>query len=153
MRCDTTLNRRPRTRAKFNLWNFSGCGVIPAKHAAYLGMNTYFFTAEVSVRRTVEVPGPHGPDHTFEENQSKPCLIIRGDNPEQAQKFFEDRIIQGYEDESSSEVEITRILAAQFVDQLFTESGGIPFDWPQINADVNAYVYETAVDDYEQGYW
>ena len=50
-------------------------------------------------------------------------------------------------------MEIKKIVAAQFVDQLFAETGDQPMDWPQISRQVNDSLQATAVDDFEQGYW
>jgi len=48
---------------------------------------------------------------------------------------------------------IKKIVAAQFVDQLFTEAGGQPLDWQSISQQVNDRLQATPVDDFEQGYW
>ena len=56
-------------------------------------------------------------------------------------------------DENPVETEIKKVVAAQFVDQLLTESGGKPLDWPQISRQVNDILQATPVDDFEQGYW
>lgn len=45
------------------------------------------------------------------------------------------------------------MVAAQFVDQLLTESGGQPLDWPRISRQVNDLLQSTPVNDFEQGYW
>ena len=46
-----------------------------------------------------------------------------------------------------------KIIAAQFVDQLLTESGSRPVDWPLVSRQVNELLQATPVDDFEQGYW
>ena len=78
--------------------------------------------------------------------------IIYGGDTERAQKKFEAWCCQT-SDERPASVKIKKIVAAQFVDQLLTESGGQPLDWPQIARRVNDILQATPVDDFEQGYW
>ena len=79
--------------------------------------------------------------------------IIYGGDAEQAQKRFEAwcRLIP--DGENPVEMDIKKVVAAQFVDQLLTESGGKPLDWPRISRQVNDILQATPVDDFEQGYW
>jgi hypothetical protein len=79
--------------------------------------------------------------------------VIYGGDPEQAQKRFEAWCRQTPEGENPIETEIKKIVAAQFVDQLLTESGGKPLDWPRVSQQVNDILQTTPVDDFEQGYW
>jgi hypothetical protein len=116
-------------------------------------MNTYLFTATVVTRRTVEKNSPYGPELVVEQREKCPSLIVAGTDAEHAQKYFEDRVREGEQSESPAEVDITRLIAAQFVEQLFTESGGVPLDWPTITAEITASIYETPADDFEQGFW
>ena len=79
--------------------------------------------------------------------------IIYGGDAEQAQKWFEAwcRLIPG--GENPVEMDFKKIVAAQFVDQLLTESGGQSLDWPRVSRQVNDILQATPVDDFEQGYW
>jgi hypothetical protein len=79
--------------------------------------------------------------------------IIYGGDPEQAQKRFEAWCRRTPEGENPVETEIKKVVAAQFVDQLLTESGGNLLDWPRISRQVNDILQATPVDDFEQGYW
>jgi hypothetical protein len=79
--------------------------------------------------------------------------IIYGGDPEQAQKRFEAWCRRTPEGENPVETEIKKVGAAQFIDQLLTESGGNPLDWPRISRQVNDILQATPVDDFEQGYW
>jgi len=79
--------------------------------------------------------------------------VIYGGDAEQAQKRFEAWCRQTPEGQNPLETEIKRVVAAQFVDQLLTESGGKPVDWPQISRQANDILQATPVDDFEQGYW
>jgi len=79
--------------------------------------------------------------------------IVYGGDSEQAQNRFEAWCRRSREVEPPVETEIKKIVAAQFVDQLLTESGGKPLDWPQISQQINDALLATPVDDFEQGYW
>src|ERR1035438_9563038 len=79
--------------------------------------------------------------------------IIYGGDTQQAQKRFEAWCRRTPEGENPIETEIKKVVAAQFVDELLTESGGRPLDWPEISRQVNDILQATPVDDFEQGYW
>jgi hypothetical protein len=79
--------------------------------------------------------------------------IIYGADAKQAQKRFEAWCRLTPDGENPVEMDIKKIVAAQFVDQLLTESGGRPLDWPQVSRQVNDILQATSVDDFEQGYW
>jgi len=79
--------------------------------------------------------------------------IVYGGDPAQAQKRFEAWCQPPQTADQLCDVKIKRIVAAQFVDQLFTESGDQPLDWPKISEQVNELLQATPVDDFEQGYW
>ena len=51
------------------------------------------------------------------------------------------------------DVRIRKVAAAQFVDQLFTESGNVPLDWPKLLKELDSETESTPVHDFEQGYW
>jgi hypothetical protein len=68
-------------------------------------------------------------------------------------KKFEAWCCTSPEGENTVETEIKKVLVAQFVDQLFTETGGEPPDWPQLSRQAYEVLQATAVDDFEQGYW
>lgn len=57
------------------------------------------------------------------------------------------------EGENPVEVTIRKIAAAQFMDRLFTESGDVPLNWPEILKQVESQLESTPMDDFEQGYW
>jgi hypothetical protein len=79
--------------------------------------------------------------------------IVYGGGADRAQKKFEAWCCTSPEGENPIETEIKRIVAAQFVDQLLTESGGNPPDWPELSRQAYDVLQATAVDDFEQGYW
>jgi hypothetical protein len=79
--------------------------------------------------------------------------IVLGNSPDEAQSRFEAWLRTTPEGENPVNIQIRKIAAAQFVDQLFTESGGAPIDWPKIQKLVESQLESTSADDFEQGYW
>lgn len=79
--------------------------------------------------------------------------IIYGGDAEQAQKRFEDWLTDAPDAEQQSRTEIKRLVAAQFVDQLLTETGNEPLDWLQLTQQMIDVAEDTAADNFEQGYW
>ena len=117
-------------------------------------MNGYLFTAGLTQTQVRPTPGRGGQMIDSIRNWDH-CMsaIIYGGDAEQAQKRFEAWCRRTPEDENPIETEIKKVVAAQFVDELLTESGGKPLDWPQISRQVNDLLQATPVDDFEQGYW
>jgi hypothetical protein len=117
-------------------------------------MNAYLFTAGLTQSQVRPSPGRGGQMvDSLRIWDSCMSAIIYGGDPEQAQKRFEAWCRRTPEGENPVEMEIKKVGAAQFVDQLLAESGGKPLDWPQISRQVNDILQATAVDDFEQGYW
>jgi len=117
-------------------------------------MNGYLFTAGLTQTQVIRTPGRGGQMiDTLQTWDACASAIIYGGDPEQAQNRFEAWSRSSPEGENPAEVEIKKVVAAQFVDQLLTEAGGEPLDWPQISQRVQDNVQTTIVDDFEQGYW
>jgi len=117
-------------------------------------MNGYLFTAGLTQTQVHPTPGRGGQMvDSIQVRDSCVSTIIYGGDPQQAQKRFEAWCRRTPEGENPVETDIKKVVAAQFVDQLLTESGGKPLDWPQISRQVNDILQATAVDDFEQGYW
>ena len=117
-------------------------------------MNAYLFTAGLTQAQVRPTPGRGGQlvDRLLTWDTCVTAIIYGGD-AEQAQKRFEAWCRLTPDGENPVEMDIKKVVAAQFVDQLLTESGGNPLDWPQISRQVNDTLQTTAVDDFEQGYW
>jgi hypothetical protein len=115
-------------------------------------MNGYLFTAGLTQSQVLPAAGRGGAD-TIQTWDACTSAIIYGGDPEQAQKRFEASCQPPAEAEPPGRVEIKKVVAAQFIDQLLTEAGGQPLDWPQISQQVNDVLQATPVDDFEQGYW
>ena len=117
-------------------------------------MNGYLFIAGVTQSQVLPAPARGGQMvDTFQTWDGCASAIIYGGDPESAQKRFEAWCHPPPAGEHPARVEIKKIVAAQFVDQLFAETGDQPMDWPQISRQVNDSLQATAVDDFEQGYW
>jgi hypothetical protein len=117
-------------------------------------MNGYLFTAGLT-QSQVRPTSDRGGQLVDRLQTWDTCAsaIVYGGDAEQAQKRFEAwcRLIP--DGENPVEMDFKKLVAAQFVDQLLTESGGKPVDWPQISRQVNDILQATPVDDFEQGYW
>ncbi len=116
-------------------------------------MNAYLFTALTTRSQVRPTTGRSGTTNALQTWDGCESLIVFGDSPDEAQKRFETGLHATPEGENPAEVAIRKIAAAQFVDQLFTESGPAPLDWPKILEQVEAQTENTPVDDFEQGYW
>ncbi|MGD0744653.1 MAG: hypothetical protein ABSA45_05820 [Verrucomicrobiota bacterium] len=117
-------------------------------------MNAYLFTAGLTRTQVCPTPGRGGQMvDSIRTWDACASAVICGGEAEQAQKRFDAWCRQTPEGQNPLETEIKKVVAAQFVDQLFTESGGKPLDWPQISQQVNDILQATPVDDFEQGYW
>jgi hypothetical protein len=79
--------------------------------------------------------------------------IVFGQSPEDAQTQFETSLRKSAEGEEPQEIIIRKITQTPIVDQLITESGKSPLDWPKILQQMESSLESTPVDDFEQGYW
>ena len=119
-----------------------------------IAMNAYLFNAGVSQAQVRSLPNRYGQMRdSLQTWDSCITAIVYGGDAERAQKKFEVWCCTSPEGANPVETEIKKIVAAQFVDQLFTETGGEPLDWPKISQQVNDILQATPVDDFEQGYW
>jgi lipoprotein NlpI len=109
-------------------------------------MNGYFFTA--SVTRSEYHGADLGPGRTLCTSS-----IVCADNADGARKMFEAVLRAQVEGVPRAKIEINRIVAAQFLDQLLTEAGFIPLDWPQVAKEAQSDLESIPVDDFEPGYW
>jgi hypothetical protein len=80
-----------------------------------------------------------------------PDLVVAAGTPEEAQNRFQAWIVD--RQKSSTESEIKKIVAAQFLDQLLSESGDAFVDWTRVRQQADVQLEITPEDDSEQGYW
>ncbi|MGA2685382.1 MAG: hypothetical protein ABSF51_10050 [Verrucomicrobiota bacterium] len=116
-------------------------------------INAYLFTAVTTRSQVRPTMGRYGMADSIQTWDSCASLIVLGDSPDEAQQRFETWSRATPEGENPAEVTFRKITAAQFVDQLFTESGGAPLNWPEILRQAESQLESTSVDDFEQGYW
>ena len=117
-------------------------------------MYGYHFTASVT-RSQVQTTNP-GRGHSAEPLRtwaSCQSLIVCAENAEAAQGRFEEWLRAQPEGEAAVETEINRMVAAEFLGDLLTETGPVPMDWPAVARQARADLESTAADDFEQGYW
>jgi hypothetical protein len=116
-------------------------------------MNAYLFTAVTTRSQVRPTVGRYGTTNAIQTWDGCASQIVFGDSPDEAQKRFEAWSRATPEGENPVGVTIRKIAAAQFVDQLFTESGGAPINWPGILKQAESQLESLPVDDFEQGYW
>ena len=116
-------------------------------------MNAYLFAAVTTRSQLLPNPGRYGPASAIQTWDASAMQIVFGNSPDEAQKQFGAWTLRQPEGENPGDVVIRKIAAAQFVDQLLTESGNTPLDWPAILKRAEALLESTPVDDFEQGYW
>jgi len=126
----------------------------PIDSQCCLALNSFIFIAGItnsqmrlstsSRNQTIYQP------HTWDSCVS---LVVYGSNPGEAQKCFEAWAHPLPEGEHPIQTEIKKIVAGQFVEHLFNESGHEPIDWPRVSAQASATLQADAPDDFEPGYW
>jgi hypothetical protein len=83
-----------------------------------------------------------------------PEVIVCAENPNAAQKLFEDVLTAPSDERNPLSTQIHKIVAAEFLDQLLTETGGDPLDWPKIVQQAWQDLQSTPEDAaLNQGYW
>jgi len=118
-------------------------------------MNAYLFTAGItqSQLRPTQL-GQGQTAYGLRTWDACVSMIVCGDNPDEAQKLFETWLHRVPEGENPVQVEIKKLVAAQFMEQLLTESGREPIDWMQIPQRIDPTLQLAEGDDLEQqGYW
>jgi hypothetical protein len=116
-------------------------------------MNAYLFSAVATRSQVRPAAGGNGKTNAIQIWDTCASQIVFGDSPEEAQRRFEAWLRATPEGENPAEVAIRKIAAAQFMDQLFTESGGVPLNWPDVLKQLESKTESTPVADFEQGYW
>lgn len=117
-------------------------------------MNAFLFTAITTVSQLRPAPGRQGPGaESFQVWDGCTGLSVLAGDAAEANQQFEAWLNMQPEGEHPRTVEIHKIAAAQYVDQLLTEAGGVPLDWSQLRVQAQAQIQATQVDDFEQGYW
>jgi hypothetical protein len=124
------------------------------RQATFIAMNGYLFTAGITRMQSSQSFNRYG--HAIQNVQPMDyckSAIIYGSDAQLAQKQFEAWCRKAPEGENPPDLEIKKLVAAQLVDELITESGGKPLDWPELSQQINDLMQATPADDFEQGYW
>jgi hypothetical protein len=116
-------------------------------------VNAYLFTAIATLSQVRLVRGRYGDSESLQTWDSCSSSIVRAESADSAQKRFEEWLSQPQEGDHPRDVQIKCITAAQFIDQLFTETGSVPLIWSDILEKLQAQTESTPADDFEQGYW
>ena len=116
-------------------------------------MKAYLFTALTTRSQVRPTAGRYGPVDMIQMWDNCATQIVFGETPEEAEKQFEIWLRASPSGENPVSDKIRKIAAAQFVDQLFTESGGTPLNWPKILKLADTQLQSAPMNDFEQGYW
>jgi hypothetical protein len=109
-------------------------------------MNGFLFNAGIRQTRSVKDRGVQTWDACV-------SAIVYGSDAGEAQTRFEEWCLRKPEDDPKAIIQIKRIVAAQLVDQLLSESGASPLDWRQIAGRALDPDALSVVDESEQGLW
>jgi len=133
-----------------------GCGQCfnaAERRVHHPAVNAYLFTAVATRSQVRPVMGRYGQANAIQKWDACATQIVFGESPDEAEQRFETWLRATPDGENPAEVTVRKIAAAQFVDQLFTESGSAPLNWPDILKRAESQLQSTPVDDFEQGYW
>lgn len=116
-------------------------------------MNAYLFSAICSMSQLrPSASGPAAGD-IFQTWDGCSTAILLAENPEAAQRSFEEGLHRQPEGESPVDVDVRKIAAAQLMDQLLTEAGSRPFDWQALIEQHQTQLETIPLDEFEHGYW
>jgi len=118
--------------------------------------NGYLFTAGVTVTQKLDTPVSRG-GTTLQTWDTCMSAIVQGEDATSAQRTFEEWCQRSRENEAQTE--LRKILGAQLVSKLLTESGGEELGWNVIAARVTASlpIHDAEASDeaadHGEGYW
>ena len=121
----------------------------------------YLFTAGVTQSQIRPSPGLRG-GKSLQTWDTCMTAIIYGGDAGRAQTTFENWCQGSEEGEDPVQTEIKKIVGAEIIEQLLTESGGQPLDWPGISqrlmrsaspTETEAEEEGITTDDLGEGYW
>src|SRR5262245_48341768 len=79
--------------------------------------------------------------------------IIYGGDEKAARVAYEQGLLSTNRAENPNATKIEKLVSAPVLDQLFTETGPVALDWPQICEEAERLMQSTPPDDLAQGYW
>jgi hypothetical protein len=80
-------------------------------------------------------------------------VILCGADEAASRKAFEEMLHSHEGGENPAPTKIEKIVGAPVQDQLLTEAGPSPINWPELAGEIQRSLESTAVDDQEHGYW
>ena len=116
-------------------------------------MSAFFFAAGVTRAQVRPSRSQYEASESYQTWDECVTGIVYSGDLAQAQKQFEGWCLFSPEGEKPVETVIKRLVGAQFIEPLLTESGSRALDWTEIAREVTEEVTATPVDDFEQGYW
>lgn len=120
-------------------------------------MNAYLFSSDATISKMDKAVSEEASTGALAlANQYRNwdvCVdtIVIAETPEAGEALFRQWLTAPKED--STVTEIRQVTAAQFFDQLLTEAGPAPLDWPSISEAATTQAETLPADDSEQGYW
>jgi hypothetical protein len=115
-------------------------------------MSAFLFTGSVSQTRPADCGGCSTARYPQDVDLCQ-SLIVHAPTLEVAQGAFESSLLRPGGQENPLQTEITKVVAAPFMEQLLGESGALPIDWSSISEQMQASSDNLPIDDFEQGYW
>ena len=116
-------------------------------------MNAYLFTACATFTELHPPAEARDPRAVYPRAwDGTSTLVVIGGTAEAAEAGFTSWVEKGVA-EGSGETQVRAVVAAQFIDQLFTEAGPVALDWAQILPQFANLPEFTPDEEFEKGYW
>jgi hypothetical protein len=80
-------------------------------------------------------------------------VILYGGDEAAAWKAFEESLLNSADSEVPAPPRIQMMVGAPVLDQLLTETGNAPIQWPEVTDEILRILESTPMDSQEQGYW
>jgi hypothetical protein len=117
-------------------------------------MRAFYFTAGVTQTMVRPLSGPNGPAHRNAETvDTVQSQTVCANNADEARKRFEAWVCAKPEGSGMVDVVVRKVVAAEFIGQLLSESGPGELDWAEVSKQVETAAETNVADDFEQGYW
>lgn len=117
-------------------------------------MNAYLFSAAVTQSQLRPASSRYGQTvNTLQTWDSCLSLVVCADDPEAGQREFEAWLNHTSEGEHPVQSAINRLVAAQFVETLLTESGPELIDWASVSERIEPTLHAAEDDELDHGYW
>jgi hypothetical protein len=115
-------------------------------------MAAYYSSVIYTCMEECDTPGQNRPLGSIQVWDAESHAIAFAHSPEEALSISQSTLRQ-MEIPNKKEIKIKKIEVVPLVEQMLTESGNVPLDWPKILEQFEASLEATPEDDFEQGYW